>query len=281
MSSDNPMPPVIIAAPRLRKRPRGLLLDVAEPITEGEMDRFAGGVTFCPQGCANLTAHEDLFCDEVQIPSAGPTTPEAETFHSFTVVGREDAPERFEKDLATGRIIQRFDTQISAQVARELATGAETAGPSLQSEATGIVTGPVDVEDALYVFDDLFSAVDNAQGTIMATPATFGLLVNAHDVTEENGVYQTPTGHFLVGDSGFDGVGPADESDPEESWVYGILGVPRYWLGERRQLGTESARFDMSRNSYATIFAQDALVAFENCLVIAVAVTVPAVVAGS
>lgn len=280
MSSDNPMPPVTIAAPRLRKRPRGLLLDVAEPITEGEMDRFAGGVTFCPQGCANLSAYEDLFCDEVQIPSAGPTTPEAETFHSFTVVGREDAPERFEKDLATGRIIQRFDTQISAQVARELATGAETAGPSLQSEATVTVTG-VALEDAIYVIDDLLSEVDNAQGTIMATPATFGLLVNAYDVTEENGVYQTTTGHFLVGDSGFDGAGQDGEVDAGFSWVYAIIGVPRYWLGERRQLGTESARFDMSRNSYATVFAQDALVAFENCLVAAVQVDVPNYTAGS
>ena len=274
------MPPVIIAAPRLRKRPRGLLLDVAEPITEGEMSRFAGGVTFCPQGCANLSAYEDLFCDEVQIPSAGPTTPEAETFHSFTVVGREDAPERFEKDLATGRIIQRFDTQISAQVARELATGAETAGPSLQSEATVTVTG-VALEDAIYVIDDLLSEVDNAQGTILATPATFGSLVNSYDVTEDGGVYQTPTGHFLVGDSGFDGAGQDGEVDAGFSWVYAIIGVPRFWLGERRQLGTESARFDMSRNSYATVFAQDALVAFENCLVAAVQVDVPNYTAGS
>lgn len=274
------MPPVIIEAPRLRKRPRGLLLDVAEPITDGELDRFAGGVTFCPQGCANLGAFEDQFCEVVQLPSEGPTTPSAETFYSFTVVGREDAPERFEKDLAVNRIVQRFDSGISAQVARELVSGATSGSPSLQDSATVTVTG-VDPADALYVITEELAAVDNAQGTIMATPGTFELLVNAYDIMEEDGIYPTAAGHFLVGDSGFDGAAPDGDVDAGFSWVYAIVGVPRYWLGERRQVGTESARFGMSRNSYATVFVQDALVAFEDCLVVAVQVDVPNYTPGS
>jgi len=274
--SDFPLHPVEVPAPRLVKRPKGLLLDVAEDIAADS--RIIGGMTFCPQGCANLDTFENSWCTEITLPDAGPVTLAAESWGSFTVVGREDAPAWFGLELARDRITQRFDTQISAQVARELLTGANTGNPSLQSEASVVIGALTPVEDVLFVINEELAAVDNAVGSIFATPGTFELLINAYDVDETNGVYTTATGHFLVGDSGFDGAGPNDEAG---TWVYAIVGKPIYWLGPRKRVGDETANFTMSKNKRSTVYTQDALVGFENCLVIAVNVDVPTYTVGS
>lgn len=275
--SDFPLPPAIIQAPPLVKRPRGLLLGVAHEVTEADViaGRVETGITFCPQGCGELDAMENSWCDDVLLPTEGPDTPAAEEFPTFTIVGREDAPTWLPPELAQNRIINRFDTQTSAQVARELLTGATGSGPSLQSEVTDEVAGPVDLEDALYIIDQLLATVDNARGTIMATPGTFGLLANEYGIDEAGGIFTTPTGHYLVGDSGFDGGAPNGDVTAGESYVYAILGVPYFWLGPRKRIGDESANFTKDRNARSTVYTQDALVGFETCKVVAVNIAVP------
>ena len=286
--SDNPIDPIEIAGPVLRPRMSGLLLGAADLIPDTDLfphdpgtrgfsthQRIVGGVTFCPQGCATLDTQENAWCEDITLPDAGPDTPTAETFASFAVVGREDAPARFDPAYAQSRITQRFDTQISAQLARELLTGAASGSPSLQSEVTAEYATPVDPADVLFYVNRELAALDNARGTIFADPATFELLTNAYDVHEENEVFTTSTGHVLVGDAGFDGSGPDGTSSPGEAWVYAIVGAPLYWLGPRELVGTETANFTRSRNKRSTVYTQQALVAFENCLVVAVNVAVP------
>lgn len=289
MSSDNPMPPIEIRAPLLRVRPNGILVDVAHRLTEADlynpgapMDRVVGGITFCPQGCATLTPAENVWCDDLDAPDYSATGEgTAPIFSSFAVFGREDAPARFEQSLADGRVVNRFDTQISAQLATELLTGATTSNPSLQSSVTDEVTTAVDAGDALYVANEILAAVPNAVGTVFASPALLEQLAASNDLVADAGVFRTATGHYVVGDAGFDGSDPDGVKSDGESWLYVALGVPYVWLGERRKLGTDDANFDRSRNRRSTIYVQEGLVAFEPCLVGAIPVTVPSTAIGS
>lgn len=294
MASDNPVQTVEVSAPRLRKRSRGLLLDVTEPIDESSVrpsdegtrsfdvsERIVGGVNFCGVGCSVLETFENQWCEEVTLP-ADASSVEGHEFSSFAIVDRESAPAYFHQPWMADRIAQRFAAMTSAQVAAELLTGALTANPALQDSATDVVAAVTPVAEALYVINELAAQLDGAEVTIHSSPGVFELLVSYYDIVEDGGVFRTATGHVLVGDAGHDGTAaPTGETtDADGSWVYATLPVAS-WLSEPEPVGQFSALFDHTRDTVDSIFIRHAIVAFDPCFVAAVQVEVPTYAVGS
>lgn len=305
MASDNPLPPVEIRAPRLRKRPRGLLLDVTEPIGESNVrptdqgsvgftlsDKLIGGVTFCGQGCPVLDTFENQWCEEVTLP-ADASAVDAHEFSSFAIVDRESYPAYFDPTWPEDRIRQRFDAMTSAQVARELQTGALTGGPSLVDSVTDFTgdSTPVPIDEALYVLNEMVAPLDGLEVTIHSSPGVFELLVANYSIAQDDEdvpgdpnarPFRTATGHVLVGDAGHDGsIAPDGLSTASDgSWIYATLAVASY-LSEVRPVGQFNARFDHTRDTLDSIFVRDAIVAFDPCSVVAIQVEVPEYVLGS
>lgn len=294
MASDNPLPTVEVRAPRLRRRSRGLLLDVTEPIDassvrpsdEGStdhdpMERIVGGVKFVGVGCSVLDSYENQWCDEVTIP-ADTSTCETHEFSSFVAVDRENAPVYYHEPWIEGRIRQRFGVMTSAQVAAELQTGALTGNPSLVSTVTDLVATVTPVDEALFVVNELAASLDDAEVMLHASPGLFELLISQYDITSDGNVFRTATGHVLVGDAGHDGsVAPDGETtDADGSWLYATLPVMS-WLGEVEPVGQFTARFDHERDALDSIFIRHAIVGFDPCWVAAVQVQVPEFATGS
>lgn len=303
MASDNPLPTVEVRAPRLRRRPRGLLLDVTEPIDassvrpsdEGStdhdpMERIVGGVKFVGVGCSVLDNYENQWCEEVTLPDDASTC-DVHEFSSFVTVDRENAPIYFHEPWIADRIRQRFGVMTSAQIARELQTGALTGNPNMQDNATEVVDALTLVAEALYVVNEAAAALDGAEVTIHTSPGLFELLVAEYDIsqderTDENNPtalpFRTATGHVLVGDAGHDGTAAPDgyTTDAEGSWLYATLPVVS-WLGEIDPVGQFDARFDHERDALDSIFIRHAIVGLDPCWVLAVQVQVPEYAIGS
>lgn len=294
MASDNPLPTVEVRAPRLRRRPRGLLLDVTEPIDESALrpsdegtrdfsvaERIVGGVNFVGVGCSVLDTYENQWCEEVTLPD-DESTCEVHEFSSFVAIDRENAPAYFHEPWIEDRIRQRFGVMTSAQVARELQTGAMTGNPSLVANATEVVSALTPVDEALFVVNEMAAALDGAEVLIHSSPGLFELLVNEYDITSDGNVFRTATGHVLVGDAGHDGsIAPDGETtDAGGSWLYVTLPVMS-WLGEVEPVGQFSARFDHERDTLDSIFIRQAIVGFDPCWVAAVQVQVPEYAVGS
>lgn len=244
--SDAPRGPIDRLPPILRRRPRGLLIDVTDPISldavrpwgEGEtpfdpVARIVAGYTFCPVGCDPLVSFPNAFCEfpftepgDGEVDAFGlptdlyPDQDEAVEFSSFAVYAGDEASTRFPEAMLAARVDNRLAVRWSAALAHELLTGEQTGNPSLRSEASEIVAGPTPVDEALYVIEDLLAQHQNAEGVIHASPGAFTLLVNEwgleQDDAESDGdpnsrPFRTPTGHRIVGDAGHDGaLGPVD-----------------------------------------------------------------------
>ena len=303
MASDNPLPTVEVRAPRLRRRPRGLLLDVTEPIDESALrpsddgtrdfsvaERIVGGVNFVGVGCSTLDTYENEWCSEVTLPD-DESTCEVHEFSSFVAIDRENAPAYFHEPWIEDRIRQRFGVMTSAQVARELQTGALTGNPNMQDNATEVVDDLTPVDEALFVVNEIAADLDGAEVTIHTSPGLFELLVAEYDIsqderTDENDPtalpFRTATGHVLVGDAGHDGSAAPDGYTTEAggSWLYATLPVMT-WLGEVEPVGQFSARFDHERDTLDSIFIRQAIVGFDPCWVAAVQVQVPEYAVGS
>ena len=303
MASDNPVTTVEVRAPRLRRRPRGLLLDITEPIDESAVrpsdegsrsfnvgDRIAGGINFVGEGCSTLDTYENQWCEEVTIP-ADASSCEGHEFSSFVIVDRENAPAYFHEPWIEERIRRRFGVQTSAQVARELLTGAMTGNPSLVGNATEVVGALTPVDEALFVVNELAAALDGAEVTIHTSPGLFELLIANYDIdqdelgTEDDPTsrpFRTATGHVIVGDAGHDGSQAPDgeTTDGGGSWLYATLPVMT-WLSDPEPVGQFSARFDHERDALDSIFIRHAIAGFDPCWVAAVQVEVPEYAVGS
>lgn len=304
MASDNPVQTVEVRAPRLRRRPRGLLLDVAEPIDasrvrpsdEGStdfdpMERIVGGVNFVGVGCSVLDNFENQWCSEVTIPD-DESSCETHEFSSFVTVDRENAPIYFHEPWIEDRIRQRFGAMTSAQVARELQSGALTGNPNMQDNATEIVDELVPVDQALYVVNEMAAGLDGVEVTIHTSPGLFELLVANYDIEQDDAgsseddptsrPFRTATGHLLVGDAGHDPAGAPEGYSTEAtgSWLYATLSVVT-WLGDIEPVGQFNARFDHERDALDSIFIRHAIVGFDPCWVAAVQVEVPELTPGS
>lgn len=312
-----PFQPIERPAPQPRIRPRGLLLDITVPIpldgvrpTDGgettfdPADRIVGGVKFCSEGCAHLVTQANRTCqfpfdegDEdnelLDLPGSLPADEGADLvedlteFSSFAVFAGEEAPASFSAEYLDRLARKRFD-MISAQVAHALLTGEDSTGeslgsPSLSTDATVVVDGPVTLANSLYVVEDLVRELDGLQVVIHASPGVFSLMVDEFDITQDDddglnrSPFRTQTGHILVGDAGHDGrIGPTGFSTAAsgEEWIYVTQDVA-LWRGDLVPIGLESARFGRARNRRRAVLVQEALVAFDPCFVAAVQVAVP------
>jgi hypothetical protein len=281
---------VEVPGPTIRPRSRGLLTDVtrplgtdpARPTDSGERDyepgsRVAAGVVFCSDGCGGLIALENTWCEETPLPEDYYEAQLSGPFDSFWVQADDLSPARYDQTHVRERLARRHRARFSAALAHELLTGDVTGGPSLQSAAATVVDGPTPIGESLFVIDELLAEYEGIEFTIHSSPGTFELLVATFDVTQDSqGIYRTATGHALIGDAGHDGSEAPDgyTSDTDGSWVYASTDVLT-WESGLEYIGEESANFDRSRNTRSTVYGRHALVAFDECAVIAVQVEVP------
>lgn len=287
-----------VPAPPLVRRSRGLLIQAALPIPIGDTyptdpgvsrgdvgRRVEAGVRFCTLGCSLLTTWTDDTCDDVQVDTIDPPDDDAVSFSSFVVSADESSPARFDRAWTRSRVASRMDTMISAQIAYELLTGTATGNPSLQRNATHVVSAKVAPGDVMFVLEDIMAEFADAAFCIHMDPATFSLLnANGTEFTWTDGYFETDTGHHVVCDAGHDGtLGPVDPDNPggavlttaaDERWIYATL--PVYgWMGADRPLGELTALTDVRHNLRRDQIIRPAIIAFDPCVVIAVKVDGP------
>ena len=222
---------VPIAAPPLRPRRWGLLLDATYEI-EMDESRIAAGVTFTPYlASPDTTGIQRLdgeFCDDTPAESdaSGGEHPE---FQAWTLRATEscsalDVDEVWLDD----RISDRWAAFVSAEIAAELAVGGHTTSdsPTLASSAVQYPYGAADFESVTSILDYLLaSTLHGAEGMIHTDPSTFNFLVENAELVD--GLWRTPTGHVIVSDAGYFGMVPEGESFDGRPWIFtsGPVGV--------------------------------------------------------
>lgn len=276
---------VSIGALPLEKRRRALLLEAAEPITGDP--RIEAGIRFCPIGCDVITAYgtgDICYTGAEVIPTDNPDSADEVQFGPFNIAADVKSPLRWNEDVAQSVVRQRMSAMESYQVASELTTGALTGNASLQDSVTHMVAAVHPVDEALFIVEDILKAWENVRFHLHASPGLFSLLTDNLSIDEvgDTGVFQTDTGHTVIGDAGYDGniaVVDPDSEDPVASaanaqWLWATLPV-HAWLGAERVLGQGTGGMDVFHNQRTQVLERPAIVAFDPCVVVAIQVEVP------
>jgi hypothetical protein len=249
---------------------------------DGNSSRWLNGVTFTPIGCDPLRriANDclpdsktlDGFDDEV-------------SFDAFVIYdGRECS-------TLSGQNIQGYvDLRLSAlsseQLAAELMVGGARVyngaspriNPSLASAADDLGSTASSLFDGLYLIETaLADLLSGGVGIIHVTAGMLTLLQSGGGLQFINGRYQTPTGHFVIGDAGYLGGAPTaygGGGDADDRWIYGS-GLVSWTASEAMPVGTlPHERMDFTRNIDAVIAERAALFTFDPCAVVATRVNI-------
>lgn len=209
--------------------PRGRFLDIAPQWGEG-VRWYADGVTWEPFDFGSLHATGTDACS----PAAHGATPRTclayETAVPFAL---EDAwtsnalATLDDSDGDVGVQRDRWELLRSAAFASELITGAAAGGRALSSDATApallpfgsaAVSGPT----AIAVFEaHLATVLQGGRGVIHVPPVMLPSLMEV--VTQVGDHWETPTGHIVIADAGYQGALPPDgqaAASTTQAWMY-------------------------------------------------------------
>lgn len=292
----------LVQAPPPRRRPWGLLVDVAdritdEELTQGRANRVGAGVTWTPWGCDALR-RGNVDCDtdwlagtdapeytdgEIDLETVDDTKDGAVRSYADTAV---QAPFKLVDGLAcsalsmdsvelTNRIQTRMSVFTSSILARELMDGWASNGISLSSEATTL-TQPYGGIDGVFAAleEHLADTLHGARGLVHIPPPVLHVAKEHGYVAYMDGALYTSTGHLVVSDAGTDGtIGPSS-AGATEYWLY-ASGPVGYYLSDPFVLG--GSDFEVAKNTLERFVEAMGLVVFDPCSVGAVLLEMPAV----
>jgi hypothetical protein len=280
-----PGPRFTVSPPPIAARPVGTLMTTLDPTTfavDGNSSRWLNGVTFTPIGCDPLRRiNNDCLPDSKTLDGFDDEV----SFDAFVIYdGRECS-------TLSGQNIQGYvDIRLSAFLSQQLAAelmaggarvysgGSPRVNPSLSSAADVIGTTATSAMDGLYVIENALADVLNGGvGVIHVSPGMLTVLASGGGLQFINGRYQTPTGHFVIGDAGYVGTEPGEfegDTAADEFWIYGS-GLISWTTTEAMPVGTlQHERMDFTRNIDAVIAERAAIFTFDPCAVVATRVNV-------
>jgi hypothetical protein len=279
--------PVLISAPERTPRPRATALTTYLPLLDdhvespgasaaGKRNRWAfEGVQFIPYGCnAEIFPQSNDPCEDdaddfIDTPSGfgepvvfPPFNWQLEITCSLLSMTGDD----LEKQLDV-----LFENELSPIFAEQVeAATLNPSQPSLISEGIVYPAAGVDTpkEAVSAVEDQLAQVWRGSVGMIHMTPGTLFEVRGELDFID--GRYFTPSGHYVVADSGYNGLSPASGADVDgEAWVYGSSPVHfKYMTTDWFGLDFENRVVD--RNVQVVRAHGIGIVAFEPCSVVAV-----------
>lgn len=274
-----------VSPPPIAARPTGTLLTTIDPTTftvDANSSRWLNGVNFTPVGCDPLrriannctpdTKTLDGFDDEV-------------SFDAFVIYDGRECSTLSGQNIQ-GYVDLRMSAYSSQQIAAELmeggarvyAGGSPRVNPSLESAADDLGSTASTLFDGLYLIETaLADLLSGGIGIIHVTAGMLTLLAAGGGLQFVNGRYQTPTGHFVIGDAGYLGGAPTaygGGGDADDRWIYGS-GIVQWAATEAMPVGTfQHERLDFTRNIDTVIAERAAIVTFDPCAVVATRVNI-------
>lgn len=220
-----------INLPGPERRGRGLLIDAMRPIppealTRNGTSRMPLGVTWLPWGCGNVSTDAsdcavvyDLSARELPDVALQPAFLIWDALKCSTLSS--------EPEWLRQRVVDNLSVYTSAAFASELQGAAASGGIGLVGNVTYAPTvvsaTAVSLRNAFLGLEGaLADKLHGGMGVIHLTPGLLTLASADDLVYWADGQYWTPTGHCVVGDAGFTGATPYDESaaGEGETWIY-------------------------------------------------------------
>lgn len=264
------------------RRPHGLLLDAAQRIPDSLLSstgtvRWAlSGVTWVTWGCTNIDT-DVVGCDKTNIKTLEDFAA-IETQKAFLLVdGIRCSTLSSIPDTMDQRLTKRLDVYASAAFAVELMRGTNGGPNSFKTNETTIISNTARSLRLAFADMETFLAdkLHGAQGLIHVTPAAMVLAVADGMVRFVDGVWQTATGHLVVGDAGYTGDAPTGVASTATDVDFLYASGPIYYaisnidpVGKRNHEST-----DMTRNVHQFFSERYGLIAFDPCAVGAVRTT--------
>lgn len=227
-----------IAAPQIQsfavpeRLPYGLAVDTYSQLPlnwvqadgGGGADRWVLGVNFVPRGIPTST---DVGIEDpcVVLENSFATPQGFDTDVTFRAVRTDNAVTcstlgGFTQDELEAWIEAESRALESYDLARHV-WGTGGPNPDLRDQADTITTGDVTPVGALAaVVGGLDRRLKGGRGLIHMTTSMLVRLVSAGAVVQRAGEWQTPNGHRIVADPGYDGSAPAGQQ-LGVSWIYG------------------------------------------------------------
>jgi hypothetical protein len=257
------------------QRPYALLLDVARPLSEGGIPRWAlSGVKWVPLGCDGLTVTTDG-CDVTLDKELGGFEDQVEQLPFLMLASIACSTLGSDPAYMDKIITDRLTVFASAAFATELMVGTN-GGPLSFAGAEKLASG--NARTLRLAFADLETwlalQLHGAQGIIHLTPAAMALAAADGLVMFIDGRWVTATGHLVVADAGYTGPAPTDGSvSADQDWLYASGPIfyditPVKPVGERNFQST-----NIARNIHEFFSERYGLILFDPCAVGAVRAT--------
>lgn len=265
----------LISPPTPTLRTFGLLTAEA-PRLGVEGDRWREGVTFQPLGPANVeaTVAEMCFDDEATYTDddftwnagrdgEGEALETNPTFLPFTVKATESCT-TLDLDIneLKDRIRTRVELAASAQIARELVSGALSGSPSLSSVALVAQEGAVDKACVIPALEQAAAdLLSGGLGYVHLSPAALAALPG--DMIRWDGQrWTTPSGHIIIADPGYSLTGASGETfGVETAYISGPvlwhLGPDRFSVANAPEYLDRTRNTSRGRTEHEAIFAFD------------------------
>lgn len=258
----------------IERRPYGLLLDVAEQIPDSALSvggrvRFAlAGITWVPWGCSNI--HTDIVgCDKTNIKTLEDFA-SIETQNPFLMVdGVKCSTLSSDPEMMDARLNRRLDVYASAAFATELMRGTNGGPNSFKSSETTVISNSARPLGLAFADAEQFlaSKLHGARGVFHITPGTLTLAAAYGLVLFDNGAWYTASGHQVVADAGYTGVGPNGVAglSTDQSFIY-VSGPIYYAITDIIKVGArDHESTDMTRNVHQFFSERYGILAFDPC----------------
>lgn len=254
-----------------KRRPWGLLIDVADEIPNLDRRRVGAGVKFPVFGCGTLTSAEILPCEDADEwePAEDIDEDGCASFDAFVI---EVAEVGTTLDYTIDDLRARHDARVAIQTSAALTAGLLGKGPMNLSTAADVATSDPGLPPliALELIEErLAASLYGGAGIIHVTPA--GLVAIAEHLERDGNLWRTPTGHVVVGDAGFTDLAPEGEtSGAGEGWMYGsgpvqvAISAPHV-----DTFGRAESYLDRTTNKMRGWSERAALAIFDPCAVVA------------
>lgn len=234
------------------------------------MERWLAGVTFVPRGIATSTIvlTEDP-CVLLNSFGTKQGFSDAVTFLPFRVENAVTCSTLggFTQDQLEDWILTETRSMESYDLARQV-WGQGGPNPDLRDQADDVTTeGDVTALGALAaVVGGLDRRLKGGRGLIHMTTSMQVRLAAAGGIVLRSGEWQTPAGHRVVADAGYDGSGPTGLT-LGSSWIYGS-GPIYYRMTEPEAPGMWWEAFNRVHNDFVALVERYALAIFDPAFVV-------------
>lgn len=268
-----------VAAPARTPLPYGLL-SVASIQTESDV-HWQNGVWFEPDTCERAGITTSICAATGTGTKPVTSTMDLRASSPFTVytlpqcsaVGYlpDQAERRAAGALTSGeaRAVEReFWTGEFGTVPHLAANAAvtDTDGSSIQTAATVIVSGGVDVVEGIALIEEQLSICYGNEGVIHVPPSVFTHMMWASVAIRDGARMRTPSGHLIAVGAGYPGTSPSGAAPAAGTrWIY-ATGAINVWRSGIFFAGrTPADILDRSRNSVVMVAERTYVIGWDCC----------------